>query len=328
MKSFVATSSQAFRTENYLLLYGDDCYFNQLDLARKQFQLIEAMRDAGADGINIQFSTMQDYFQAVMAENKAFSVFEGDFVPYVSHYGSHSISWTGFYSSRLFQKSQTYLAHSLVRAAEITAGLIENHEFQGIETCNVLHHDAITGTCKPWVSEDYLKRIYQDQQSSELAIAEAYSALVKPSSVIRNIITPYKAFVVQNPVNWVRKEVMYLESTSAYAVIQISTGQILLSQSVPFGDRFRIYFKITLESLSFTTVFMSEQESPCNACSTPSSESTVQTIGNGVYTVDFSEGLIKKITKAGVEMNISSHIVSISSGNGGAYTFRPMVRYK
>ena len=328
LKSYTETSLQGYRTNNYLILYGDDCYFNQLDLGRKQLQLIETMRGASTDGLNILFGTIQDYYQAVMAENKAVSTFEGDFIPYISNKGINAIAWTGFYSSRPFQKSQTYLAHSLVRAAEIAAGLIEGHEFQGIESSNVLHHDAITGTCKPAVSQDYLRRIYQDQESSDVVIAEAYSTLAKPSMKIHAIIMPYKAFVIQNPVNWVRKEVIHLESSSAHAIIQINSGQFLLSQSVPFGDKYRIYFEITLESLSFTTVFMSEQNNSCYTCSTPSSKNTEENVSNGVYTVSFSEGLINKITKAGIEMNIVSHIVSYNASSGGAYIFRPMVTYK
>ena len=154
------------------MLYGEDCYFGQLDTARKQFQLIEAMANATTD-ITIQFGTIQDYFQAVMAENAAFSAFEGDFVPYMSYHNGNKKSWTGFFSSRPFQKSQTYVAHSLVRAAEIAAGLIDSREFQGIESSIALHHDAITGTCKSWVSDDYLERISEDQKSSEKAIAQA-----------------------------------------------------------------------------------------------------------------------------------------------------------
>ena len=328
LKAFVETNSKAYRTDNYLILYGDDTYYNNLDLGRKQLQLIEDMRDTGIDGINIQFATIQDYYQAVKAENKAVSTFEGDFVPYVSHYGDHSIAWTGFYSSRPFQKSQTYLAHSLVRAAEITAGLIEGHEFQGIESSNVLHHDAITGTCKPVVSEDYLIRIHQDQNASEIAISEAYSTLAKSSMKNYAIIMPYKAFVIQNPVNWVRKEIMYLESNSSYTIIQINTGQVVFSQSVPFGNKYRIYFQITLESLSFTTVFMSEQSFACSGCSIPSSQDSSNIVSNGVYTVSFNEGLINKITKSGIEMSIISHIVSYLPANGGAYIFKPTVAYK
>ena len=315
---------QSYKTGNYLMLYGDDIYFSEIDLARQQFQLIEAMRAASPE-VNIQFATIQDYLKAVMAENKTYSTFEGDFVPYVSYYGDHLISWTGFYSSRPFQKSQTYLAHSLVRAAEITAGLVENHEFIGYESCNVLHHDAITGTCKPYVSEDYFRRIYEDQASSLEVIADAYSSMVKPSKELHTIRTPYKAFVVQNPVNWVREEVMYLDSTSAYTVIQISTGQVLTSQSVPFGGAFRIYFKIILESLSFTTVFMSEQDSACDGCSSPSSKNTAQTVSNGVYAIDFNYGLIDKISRGSTEMHIYSEIVAYNASFGGAYIFKPVV---
>ena len=324
LSSYVKMALQSYRTGNYLMLYGDDCYFSQIDLARKQFQLIEAMRAVSTE-VTIQFATIQDYLKAVMSENQSFSTFEGDFVPYVSHDDDYMKAWTGFYSSRPFQKSQTYLAHSLVRAAEIAAGLVEDQEFIGYEACNVLHHDAITGTCKPWVSEDYLRRIFEDQDSSETVIAEAYSVLVKPSRETHRIVTPYKAFVVQNSLNWVREEVMYLESKSNYTIIQVSTGEVLPSQSVPFGDRFRIYFKITLESLSFTTVFMSEQDFACSGCSVPSFQDSSTIVSNGVYTVSFSEGLIDKIIRDGTEMNVVSEIVCYNASYSGAYIFRPLV---
>ena len=164
--------------------------------------LIEVLK-IHATELNIAFATASDYFQAVESENVTFSVYEGDFLPYISKtIRSRSISWTGFYSSRPSLKSLIYEAHSLVRTAEITTALIFKKQFAANNVSLALHHDAITGTCRSQVEADYKKRLVYDMQASEDKIREAYSSIITCSLKPLMIPSPYKAFVIYNPINW------------------------------------------------------------------------------------------------------------------------------
>ena len=276
--------------------------------------------------MNITFSTITDYFQAVLSENQTYSVFEGDFYPYVSkHLRKRSISWTGFYSSRPALKQRIFEAHSLVRAAEIASALVLDKDFQGYEASLALHHDAITGTCRPEVASDYFQRLEEDIKASEGVIRHSYSNIVTNSLVPLHIMEPYKAYVIYNPVNWEFERLIGIESYSMHVAVHDSKGNVIPSQSVPHFDRFKIYFKIFLPALSFTTVFMSEQNMSCSLCSIPLNKTEITSITNGIYTMVFDFGLIQTISTKDSSFEILENLSRYEAYPSGAYEFRPLV---
>ena len=325
--------SKAYKTENILVLYGDDLFYNEIESARGQVQLIETLRNSES-ALQIKFSTMAEYFQAVLSENRNFSVYEGDFFPYLSEYGiMYSIfyteiiplSWTGFYSSRPELKKKTFEAHSLVRAAEIISALVLKQEFQGYESCIALHHDAITGTCKPEVAEDYFLRLKNDTQASEDIIRYSYSNIITSSLETLDLMKPYKAFVIYNSINWKITKVMCIDTDSRYVIMHDSNGKIIKSQIVPISEKFQVYFMISLQPLSFTTIFMSIHNENCTICSTFSKKINASSITNTKYTLKFNKGLINSISTENSEFKLMEKILSYDSSSGGAYIFRPLV---
>ena len=307
------------------MMYGDDLFFQDINAARGQMSLLESIARI-TPGINITYSTLSDYFQAVMSQKKTYSVYEGDFYPYISHTNEYKRTWTGFYSSRPALKKKIYETHSLVRAAEISAALVNKTDFQGKEANTALHHDAITGTCKPWVSEDYFLRLSSDISFSEKSISETYSLISAPALQYLTIPQPYKAFVVYNSVNWARNELLSMNSNSEYAVIYDNTGTALPSQSVPSPQkRFKVYFAASLRALSFTTFFMSEQAGPCDGCSIPSTLSDSSQARNQFLTLVFREGFLQQIRTNSTEITLDSKLIRYDSVYSGGYMFRPKV---
>ena len=320
--------SLSYKTQNILILYGDDVSYDNIDTARSQVQLIKDIQP-NDQSMNITFATITDYFQAVMSENQTYSVFEGDFYPYISkHLRRRSISWTGFYSSRPALKQKIFEAHSLVRAAEIVSALVLHKRFQGYEASLSLHHDAITGTCRPEVANDYFQRLYEDIKASEGVIRYSYSNIVTCSVNPIEIMEPYKAYVIYNPVNWEFERVLGIESNSMHVAVHDSKGNVIPSQSLPYFDRFKIYFKVSLPPLSFITIFLSEQTMHCSLCSDFINKTEITTINNGIYTLEFEKGLIKTISTDSSSFEISENIVRYEASPSGAYEFRPMVLNK
>lgn len=325
-----------------MIPYGGDVFYDDLESARTQIELIEILKENAVEGINIRFATASEYFKEVLSENQSFSIFEGDLLPYVTSYsiygdlfsdmipesrGRKFFSWTGFYSSRPSLKSKIYEAHSLARAAEITSALIFKKEFEAYNASSALHHDSITGTCRSEVFADYIQRLNYDIRASVDVIRSAYSNIITSSLRPLSINKPYRAFVIYNPINWNLEKLLWIESKSVHVAIYDSKGSILPSQSVPTLNKYYIYFKITLKSLSFTTIFLSEFNSTCTVCSTPSTISNQDSVSNGVYTLHFQDGLLRNITTNHSSLELNERIVAYDSSQGGAYVFNPFVKY-
>ena len=316
-----------YRTENILVLFGDDVYFRDMMVSRWQFDLLDYIIEANP-GLNIRFATLGEYFKAVMSKENTYSVYQGDFLPFINRKEQERRSWTGFYSSRPALKKKIFEAHSLLRAAEISAALIQQTEVRGSKANEALHHDAITGTSIPRVSENYLDRLTEDILHSEDIIKTSFSQVLSPTFRLYKITEPYRAFVIYNPVNWIRKELFWISSNSKYVVVYNSAGEAITSQSVPYLESYKIFFEITLRSLSFTTIFLSEKNETCHECSEISIISDHSTVSNDFYTIDFKQGFIYKISIDGVEIELNSVLSQYNSTYGGAYIFKPTVNNK
>eukprot|EP00003_Mantamonas_plastica_P005509 TRINITY_DN1441_c1_g2_i4.p1 TRINITY_DN1441_c1_g2~~TRINITY_DN1441_c1_g2_i4.p1 ORF type:complete len:1388 (-),score=486.72 TRINITY_DN1441_c1_g2_i4:112-4029(-) len=180
--------ANAYRTNNLLVPFGDDFKFKN---AEGQFGNMDKLIDhinSGGYGINIQYGTVANYFDAVkkaelQKPNIRFPIFTADFYPYADNAQSY---WSGFYTSRPKLKRLAREADSMLRSAEILHSLarsdpvLRNRQFGADtqqskmidwsrmfhnlrrlrrESALLQHHDAITGTCKSFVVEDYLGRL-------------------------------------------------------------------------------------------------------------------------------------------------------------------------
>lgn len=185
-----------FKHNTVLIPLGDDFRFDtskEWDLFYENYMKIMDYINARSDwNMNVQFGTLKDYFNRVKHEEaasmrrngeKLFPVLKGDFFPY-SDMGSDY--WTGYYSTRPFQKQLSRDIESNLRAADVLVTLAHAQCRQyNIEYENYLdimsklqevrrslglflHHDAITGTSKPHVVQDYENRLllaYNDSQN-------------------------------------------------------------------------------------------------------------------------------------------------------------------
>lgn len=115
--------------------------------------------------VNVFYSTPEDYFAQKRAANISFPVKTDDFFPYSD--GWHAY-WTGYFTSRPSQKRYVYAMTSLLQSARqmqyfLGSSLKDSDVLNRLEDAvSVLqHHDAITGTAKQAVADDYAKRLYQ-----------------------------------------------------------------------------------------------------------------------------------------------------------------------
>lgn len=323
----------AYKHDKLMILYGDDFYYmNELE-SEKLYHRIEALRDFANRSktypdLKIRIATASEYFEAVKQTKPKLSVYKGDFFQYQNHRaGKEPAFWTGYYSTRPHLKQMIYDTHKLARAAEIAQAFSLGQSFNAYEASLALHHDAITGTCRPQVSEDYKLRLAKDQEKAVKAINDAIVGKFKEQDPQFALAIPYKVLIVYNPINWEKTHLLSLQVDRKVHIEIIEwNGHTVLSQSVTnqMDDEKTVYFKLTLPPLAFVTLFIHEYSYKCENCSLSSKVSEERSIQDIHYKIDFSEfGMIEKISKGDHKYDLAQSIWTYPGNRGGAYIFHP-----
>ena len=171
--------NSGFITNNVMLMYGCDfthrVKFNNFLNVEK---LMQVMAERHPD-MKLIYSTPSKYFDTVLSQNKDWSVYNNqDFFPYADNEYSY---WTGYFTSRPYLKGMVreagnYLANSSkflfefllnLKRQKVDPPTIETklfyplaylHEMrQNLAICQ--HHDAVSGTAKEVVSENYIEML-------------------------------------------------------------------------------------------------------------------------------------------------------------------------
>ncbi len=110
--------------DTLLVPLGDDFRYRDIHEANVQFEnyemLMEYMNSRSDWNVEIKFGTLRDYFELLAAKNAqrghAVETFSGDFFTYADrekHY------WSGYYTSRPFNKRLDRLVEGYLRSAEV-----------------------------------------------------------------------------------------------------------------------------------------------------------------------------------------------------------------
>ncbi|CAG9324133.1 MAN2A2_7 [Blepharisma stoltei] len=333
--SLVVQRTSAYRTDKMMFLYGDDFYFSDLDSSRTEFKNLEALidyinRSPNYYGFTVKIATASEYFDAVWSSNKKFSRYLSDFLPYRNFRGDVlSVYWTGLYTTRPALKEIIYETHRIARAAEIAKTVCKKERFSAYQASLTLHHDSITGTCRPDVSHDYKLR---DKSDINLAF-EAISSVIKsqinwPSTNNFTINLPYRVIIAFNSLNWDKTALLNITlKGKIYIEIKDWNGNAVKSQLVEdsFNGGFIVYFKAVLPSLSFVTFFITEHEKPCEGCSVESETKKSKKLADSCYKLKFNKlGMIKNIESSKFKYDLVQKFWQYSGKNSGAYIFRPI----
>lgn len=148
-----------YRSNTVLVPLGDDfCYQADWE-AEAQYNNYQKMFEyinANVPGAKIQFGTLSEYFKTVMGSFET-PILKGSFFTYADVNQDY---WSGYYTSRVFDKALDRQLERALHAAEAMGG--KRNELQGPRRALSLfqHHDGVTGTAKNHVVEDYAKRMF------------------------------------------------------------------------------------------------------------------------------------------------------------------------
>ncbi|XP_005881664.1 PREDICTED: lysosomal alpha-mannosidase, partial [Myotis brandtii] len=162
---------QFYRTNHTVMTMGSDfqyenanMWFKNLD---KLIQLVNAQQQANGSRVNVLYSTPACYLWELNKANLTWSVKQDDFFPYAD--GPHMF-WTGYFTSRPALKRYERLSYNFLQVCnqlEALAGPAANMGPYGSgdsaplnEAMAVLqHHDAVSGTSKQHVANDYARQL-------------------------------------------------------------------------------------------------------------------------------------------------------------------------
>ncbi|GFN89313.1 alpha-mannosidase [Plakobranchus ocellatus] len=169
-----------YQSNILLVPHGDDFRYTSQEEWLKQFgnlnKLMDYINKNQDMNMQVQFGTLSDYFNALArdtAKSKlAFPSMSGDFLPYNDRDDQY---WTGFYSNRPLYKYMSRILQAKLRITEILCTMtfaqpLLGANFTSRNSTSVLvsarrtlalfqHHDAITGTSRRYVMEDYWHRL-------------------------------------------------------------------------------------------------------------------------------------------------------------------------
>ncbi|CAG0889991.1 unnamed protein product [Cyprideis torosa] len=232
---------------NVLLIpLGDDFRYQTANEWTAQFENYQAIFDYWKRNpeLNVEgrFSSLSEYFDALVESDKTFPSLSGDFFTYADIHESY---WSGYFTSRPFFKRLDRVLIGYLRSAEILLSLtltqmskrgivvsstedaavppwtkeVQALVRQGQQSLGLFqHHDGVTGTSKTYVMEDYGKKLGSAVTGLQQVIQLCTSFLLSPSRFSDPASIPASPpFLVDDP----RPSFHSLES---HTRITISTG--------------------------------------------------------------------------------------------------------
>jgi hypothetical protein len=168
------TWNSGFRHKNLMLMYGCDFTHNARDSNYKNVEAVMDYINNNRKDMKLVYSTPSKYFQSVFEQVKDWpNVYNNqDFFPYADDAYSY---WSGYVTSRPFLKglvretgnyltsSSRFLFDFMIRN-KMNQNIITNDAIDGLFSLRenhaiCQHHDAVAGTAKEVVSQDYEYRL-------------------------------------------------------------------------------------------------------------------------------------------------------------------------
>nr|APA33853.1 seminal fluid protein [Nilaparvata lugens] len=178
--------AEAYKTHHVMITMGGD--FNYIVASswfKNMDKLIKYINQKYKD-VNVLYSTPACYLKAVHAENITWPVKDDDdFMPYGSDEHSY---WTGYYTSRPNLKYLVYKGNNFLQVCRqlrvaLGGGLeMEEEELTMARAmADAQHHDAVSGTEKQHVADDYTLYLSEGFQSCNKVLTAAYRKLLGSS---------------------------------------------------------------------------------------------------------------------------------------------------
>ncbi|XP_050518488.1 lysosomal alpha-mannosidase [Diabrotica virgifera virgifera] len=353
----IHTYKQYFPTKNIIIPMGGDFHYES---AEKNYinmdRFIKAFQND--TNLNVIYSTPSCYIKAVNdGLDKDLIAKTDDFFPYSD--SDHSF-WTGYYSSRPNSKRFERVGHNILQAtkqlfAQNSYNTSRNYdenlrhlrEIMGI----MQHHDAITGTEKQHVANDYVRGIHRAITDVEKEMGEVFDELLNTdlklelaSCLLTNVSickvsqeSDKFVVAVYNPLGW---------SVTHYVRLPVDNGDYMINEGelydlIPTISNFS-HVKIKGETPSaFELVFAAKDIPPMgfklyyiqktSATRDAKQEEEGDSDDITTFVMNDNDNTLQSVILNDLNMDITQNFYYYVSDDGnssgvasGAYIFRPV----
>ena len=258
--------------------------------------------------IHLFYSTPSCYGQAVRDADPKLPMKNDDFFPYSSDPHAY---WTGYFTSRAAFKGLVRQSSNLLQACKQhevaqATGKGPSEDLFSLERSMAIaqHHDAITGTAKQHVSNDYVFRLDNGIRRCQGIISKSYGQLLSKTSAGApqqqfcpflnmsqcHVTEESQSFVVTlyNPLSFSVSHMVRLPVVSSDYVVMDGDQQLLPSQLVPIADsilkipgrisqaKFELVFQaIDLPPMGIKTYYVKMEQRKKGTSNPPMHRSTV-----------------------------------------------------
>ncbi|XP_039650824.1 lysosomal alpha-mannosidase [Perca fluviatilis] len=367
----IIANSQAnvYKTNHIIMTMGSDFQYENANLWYKNLdKLIHYVNGQQANGskVNVLYSTPSCYLQELHRANLTWALKTDDFFPYADD--AHDF-WTGYFTSRPALKRYERISNSNLQTCnqlEILGGPVSrkgpfgdgNSQTMQKAMAVAQHHDAVSGTEKQHVANDYARRLANGWQRCQVLVSNSLSALSGSSAKriycdnlnisVCPLTESSKKFSVNvynplaRPVTWPVR----LPVNGTSYVVSDAEGKSVDCQVVPVSTSTRdvrrnrgfavneLMFQVQAPPLGFTTYSVSLlQDGPPPASTQHRTPTAIQNKFLRV-TFDPDTGLLSSLsnleTKQTIKLTQNFYWYNASDGNNeksnqpsGAYIFRP-----
>ncbi|CAF0726334.1 unnamed protein product [Adineta ricciae] len=180
-----AAHSQAtgYATNHIINTMGSDFQYENADEWYKNLdkliKYVNAQQGNGSD-VNIFYSTPSCYLYALNKANRTWTTKSDDFFPI--SFNQHGL-WNGYFTSRPALKRYERYSNNILQVTKQLNALSNvtlRHAFFPLSEAMGIaqHHDAVSGTEKQHVADDYAQRLAQGIDSATYVVNEAYKKLL------------------------------------------------------------------------------------------------------------------------------------------------------
>ncbi|CAL1274579.1 unnamed protein product [Larinioides sclopetarius] len=186
--------AKSYATNHIVMTMGNDFnYQNAATWFKNLDKLIKHVNAKQSNGsrVNVFYSTPSCYLQALNQANRTWTAKYDDFMPYASDPHAY---WTGYFTSRpSLKRYERFGNNKLQVCKQLTARTdIEEITLDFLKKAMGImqHHDAITGTAKQHVTNDYYETLAAAIESCHGIVNEAYEKLL-PKNESATPLTQY-----------------------------------------------------------------------------------------------------------------------------------------
>ncbi|XP_044592334.1 lysosomal alpha-mannosidase isoform X2 [Cotesia glomerata] len=180
--NYIIDQAKNYRTNNIIITMGGDFTYQQSEMYFMNLdKLIRYTNKIYGSTVNVFYSTPSCYLKSLNDAQLSWPSKSDDFFPYSSD--PHAF-WTGFFTSRPTLKFFERMGNNFLQITKQLSVLSNQMDSSGLihfkEAMGVMqHHDAITGTEKQHVAEDYARILYSSFNYGTEIVSKAVSKMLK-----------------------------------------------------------------------------------------------------------------------------------------------------